>query len=187
MQTTNDNVFAVGDVCTRFQFTHAADFMARSVIRNALFFANDKFSKLLIPWATYTSPEVAHVGAYASDLTGKGVAFDVYEKRLATNDRAILDAQTTGLVRILCKKGSDVILGATIVAEHAGDMISEITLAMQSNTGLGKMASVIHPYPTQADAIRALGDMYNRTRLTPMVRMVLRSIVSIHRAGKGGK
>jgi len=184
LQSSNSHVYAVGDVCTRYQFTHAADFMARMVIKNTLFFGSEKFSNLLIPWCTYTSPEVAHVGAFADDLSTQGVEFDVYEKRLTHNDRAILEAETEGLVRILCKKGSDKIIGATIVASHAGDMISEITLAMQSSTGLGKLASVIHPYPTQADAIRACGDVFNKTRLTPMVRKLLRTVVRVHRTGK---
>eukprot|EP00730_Choanoeca_flexa_P015622 TRINITY_DN7215_c1_g1_i1.p1 TRINITY_DN7215_c1_g1~~TRINITY_DN7215_c1_g1_i1.p1 ORF type:complete len:669 (+),score=187.63 TRINITY_DN7215_c1_g1_i1:53-2059(+) len=184
LQSSNSSVYAVGDVCTRYQFTHASDFMARMVVKNTLFFGSEKFSNLLIPWCTYTTPEVAHVGAFAEDLTENNVEFDVYEKRLTHNDRAILEAETEGLVRILCKKGSDKIVGATIVAHNAGDMISEVTLAIQSNTGLGKMASVIHPYPTQADAIRACGDMYNKTRLTPMVRKLLRTVVKVHRTGK---
>jgi pyruvate/2-oxoglutarate dehydrogenase complex dihydrolipoamide dehydrogenase (E3) component len=127
---------------------------------------------------------VAHVGAFATDLEAKGVAYDVYEKKLEHNDRAILEGHTEGLVRIICKKGSDKILGASIVAEHAGEMLSEITLAMQSGVGLSKMASVIHAYPTEADAIRACGDLYNKTRLTTMVRKLLRGVIALHRPAK---
>ncbi|EDQ90887.1 uncharacterized protein MONBRDRAFT_18328 [Monosiga brevicollis MX1] len=184
LQSSNDAIFAVGDVCSRYQFTHASDFMARMVVRNTLFFGGDKFSNLLIPWSTYTSPEVAHVGAYAEDLDAQEVAYDVYEKRLDSNDRCILEGETEGLIRIVCKRGSDKIIGATIVGPNAGDMISEITLAMQAEVGLGTLASVIHPYPTRADAIRALGDQYNRTRLTPMVRRLLRGVVRFHRTGR---
>lgn len=130
------------------------------------------------------SAEVAHVGAFAADLDSRNVGYDVYEKKLSSNDRAILEGRTEGLVRILCKKGTDKILGASIVSEHAGESISEITLAMESGTGLSKLASIIHPYPTEADAIRACGDLYNKTRLTLMVRKLLRGVISLHRPAK---
>ncbi len=181
LQTTNDRIFAVGDVCSPFQFTHASDFMARMVIRNALFFGNAKFSSLLIPWCTYTSPEIAHVGLYAADLEARGVVFEVYEKRYSENDRSILDSEAVGMVRILCKKGTDKIVGATIIGSHAGEIISEVSLAIQSGTGLSKLASVIHPYPTTADAIRACGDLYNRTRLTKTVRALFRRVLALQR------
>lgn len=103
---------------------------------------------------------------------------------MTANDRSILDAETRGFVRILCKKGSDKILGATVVGPHAGDMISEITLAMHSGTGLSQLAAVIHPYPTQADAIRACGDLYNKTRLTLTVKSVLRRLITLQRRGR---
>ncbi|EGD80540.1 mercuric reductase [Salpingoeca rosetta] len=183
LQTSNDRVYAVGDVCSPVQFTHASDFMARMVVRNCLFFGKAKFSQLIIPWCTYTSPEVAHVGLSRRVLDEEGKEYDVYEKPLAENDRAIVEGQTRGFVRILCKKHTDKIIGATIVAAHAGDLISEVTQAMQTNTGLGKLAAVIHPYPTQADAIRACGDLYNKTRLTTSVRKVLRNVIKVQRSG----
>eukprot|EP00466_Bigelowiella_natans_P000100 jgi/Bigna1/56982/fgenesh1_pm.1_\ len=154
LQTTNPNVFACGDCASKYQFTHFADFMARLVIRNALFFGSGKASSLLVPWATYTDPEVAHVGEYERDLKKRGIEFDTYKKDFKDNDRSIVDSDTLGYVKILTAKGKDKILGATIVGSHAGDMISELTLPMQSNTGLGKLAGVIHPYPTAAEAIR---------------------------------
>ncbi|MGB7343540.1 MAG: FAD-containing oxidoreductase, partial [Pirellulaceae bacterium] len=148
-----------------------ADFQARIVIQNALFalgpFGKKKSSDLVIPWATYTSPEVAHVGMYARDANQQGIEFDTFIQHFKEVDRAILDGQDEGFVKVLTKKGTDKILGATIVAENAGDMISEITLAMTHGLGLAKIGSTIHPYPTQADAIRKLGDQYNRTKLTP--------------------
>jgi len=173
LQTTNKNVYAVGDVCTRFQFTHMADFMARTAIRNALFFGRGKQSALLVPWATFTEPEVAHVGLYESDLHGRQIPFDTFKKEFADVDRAICDGDTEGFVKIHCKKGTDEILGATIVNPNAGNMISEITLAIQNKIGLGTLANVIHPYPTQAEAIRQCGDLYNKSRLTPTVKGVL--------------
>lgn len=171
--TTNKNVFAAGDVCSQYQFTHAADFMARLVIRNALFLGRAKASELTIPWCTYTSPEVAHVGLYPGEAKKKGIESDTYEQPFEDLDRAILDGHPEGFVRVHTEKGKGKILGATIVAPHAGDLISEVTLAMENEVGLGNLASVIHPYPTQADAIRRLGDQYNKTRLTPIVRKLM--------------
>jgi pyruvate/2-oxoglutarate dehydrogenase complex dihydrolipoamide dehydrogenase (E3) component len=173
LRTTNRNIFAAGDVCSTYQFTHAADFQARIVVQNALFPARAKASRLVIPWCTYTTPEVAHVGLNNQQAAEQGIAVDTFEVPLGQVDRAILDGQERGFARALVKKGTDRILGATIVAENAGELIAEVTLAMTYNMGLGKIANSIHPYPTQADAVRKLGDQYNRTRLTPLAKSVL--------------
>jgi pyruvate/2-oxoglutarate dehydrogenase complex dihydrolipoamide dehydrogenase (E3) component len=170
LRTSNSRVFAAGDVCSRYKFTHAADFMARIVIRNALFKGRAKVSALTIPWSTYTSPEIAHVGLYPNEAEKQGIAIDTYTQELDHVDRAILEGETEGFVRIHVKQGTDQILGATIVATNAGDMVSEVTLAMTHGLGLGKIADTIHPYPTQAEAIRKVGDLYNRSRLTPFVK-----------------
>ncbi|MFC1814732.1 FAD-containing oxidoreductase [Thermodesulfobacteriota bacterium] len=180
-QTTNPDVYAVGDVASKYQFTHTADFMARLVIRNALFFGRDKFSSLLIPWATYTDPEVAHVGLYENDLQERKIEFATFRRDFSDVDRSIVDGETEGYVKIHVKKGTDQILGATIVGSHAGDMISEITVAMQSGMGLGKLANVIHPYPTVAEAIRQCGDAYNRARLTPTVKAIFFRLMAFKR------
>lgn len=181
LQTTNPRIFGVGDCCSAFKFTHAADFMARTVIRNVLFLGKYKMSDLLIPYATFTSPELAHVGLYEADMKEKGIAYKTFEKHFSDNDRAICDGTTLGMVRVHVEEKSDKILGASICGENAGNMISELTLAIQSKTGLGALASVIHPYPTTAEAIRQIGDLYNRTRLTTTVKQVLRGIVKVQR------
>lgn len=181
LQTTNTRIYGVGDCCSAFKFTHAADFMARMVVRNALFLGMGKMSSLLIPYATFTSPELAHVGLYESDLRDRGIACKTFEKHFSDNDRAICDGATIGMVRMHVDAKSDTILGASILGEGAGNMISEITLAMQSGTGLGKLASVIHPYPTTAEAIRQTGDLYNKTRLTNTVRGLLRGVINLQR------
>lgn len=181
LQTTNPDIYAVGDVASVYQFTHMADFMARLVIRNALFFGRDKFSNFLIPWATYTDPEVAHVGLYDKDLQEKNIEFTTFTREFSDVDRAILEGETEGFVKIHVKKGTDHILGATIVGSHASDMISEITVAMQCGMGLGKLASVIHPYPTAAEAIRQCGDAYNRARLTPTVKGIFHRLMALKR------
>ena len=129
-----------------------------------------KASRLIIPWCTYTSPEVAHVGISKDEAAEQGIELTIFTQPLTGVDRAILDGEDNGFVRVYCREGTDKILGATIVAAHAGDLISEITLAMKHKIGLKNIASTIHPYPTQADAIRKLGDQYSRTRLTPFVK-----------------
>ena len=170
LRTTNPNIYAAGDVCLPYQFTHLADAAARIVIQNALFFGRKKFSALTIPWCTYTDPEVAHVGLSEAEAEKKGIAVQTFVKPLREVDRAVLDGEDEGFVKILVKAGTDKILGATIVARHAGEMISEVSTAMAGKLGLGALAAVIHPYPTQAEAIRQTGDLYNRTRLTPFVK-----------------
>lgn len=168
-QTTVPHIYAAGDICSSYQFTHAADFMARNVIRNALFMGRAKTSSLIIPWATYTEPEIAHVGLYEKDAKEKGVDIATFTQPLSGVDRAILSGETEGFVKVHVKEGSDQIVGATVVGANAGDMIGELTLAMTNGIGLRKIANTIHPYPTVAEAIRKVGDLYNKTRLTPFV------------------
>ena len=170
LQTTNRRIYAAGDVCLKYKFTHMADASARIVIQNALFLGRKRLSALTIPWCTYTDPEVAHVGINEAEAEKQGIPIQTVIKPFSEVDRAIVDGETEGMVKIHLKRGSDKILGATIVARHAGEMISEITLAMVGKIGLGSLAAVIHPYPTQAEAIRQTGDLYNRTRLTPFVK-----------------
>jgi pyruvate/2-oxoglutarate dehydrogenase complex dihydrolipoamide dehydrogenase (E3) component len=170
LQTSNPRIYAAGDVCMAWKFTHAADFAARIVIQNALFLGRKKVSALTMPWCTYTDPEIAHVGLYERDARERGVEVDTYMREFKEVDRAVLDGEEDGFVKLHVRKGRDEILGATIVARHAGEMISEISVAMAARIGLGKLASVIHPYPTQAEALRQCGDAYNRTRLTPSVK-----------------
>ena len=165
----------------RTQFTHAADFAARTVIQNALFFGRKKLSTLQIPWCTYTSPEIAHVGLYERDATAQGIEVDTYMREFSDVDRAITEGDTSGFVKIHTQKGRDKIVGATIVARHAGDLISEVSVAMQAGMGLGRLASVIHPYPTQAEAIRQTGDAYNRTRVTAVVRRLFDFLLKLNR------
>jgi pyruvate/2-oxoglutarate dehydrogenase complex dihydrolipoamide dehydrogenase (E3) component len=170
LQTTNPNIYAAGDISLKYKFTHTADATARIVIQNALFLGRKKVSALTIPWCTYTDPEIAHVGTYERDAKEKGIQVETYIRLLKDVDRAIADGEEEGFVKIHVRKGSDKILGGTIVARHAGEMISEITLAMVGHLGLKTLANVIHPYPTQAEAIKQGADGYNRTRLTPFIK-----------------
>ncbi|RME07127.1 MAG: FAD-containing oxidoreductase, partial [Deltaproteobacteria bacterium] len=170
LQTSNPNIYAAGDVCLRYKFTHTADASARIVLQNALFFGRKKMSALTIPWCTYTDPEIAHVGLYERDAQERGIEIDTFTRELSEVDRAIAEGDTEGFVKIHVEKGKDRIVGATIVAGHAGEMISEVTLAIVGNLGLGTIGQVIHPYPTEAEAIKQVADLYNRSRLTPRLK-----------------
>lgn len=173
LQTTNPNVYAAGDICMGYKFTHMADAAARIVIQNSLFRGSKKLSALTVPWCTYTDPEIAHVGMYEGEAKRREIGIDTYFRSFSHLDRAIADGEEEGFVKVHTEKGTDKILGATIVAAHAGDMISEITLAMVGKLGLKTISEVIHPYPTQAEVIKHVADAYNRTRLTPFVRKLL--------------
>ncbi len=182
LQTSNPRIYAAGDICLPYKFTHAADATARIVIQNALFLGRKKMSALTIPWCTYTDPEIAHVGLSEAEAGEKGIRVDAFVKSFGLVDRAIADGETEGFVKVLVQRGSDRILGATIVARHAGEMINEISLAMAGGLGLGAIAGVIHPYPTQAEAIRQVADEYNRTRLTPLVKKILSIWLALRRS-----
>jgi pyruvate/2-oxoglutarate dehydrogenase complex dihydrolipoamide dehydrogenase (E3) component len=177
LQTTNPKIYAAGDVCMKWQFTHAADAAARIVIKNTLFspfgLGKSKLSSLVMPWVTYTDPEIAHVGLSEHDAQQQGLQFATIKVEMSSVDRAITDGETAGFLKVIHRQGSDEILGATIVASHAGEMISEITTAMGNKIGLSKLSSVIHPYPTQADCIKKAADAYRRTLLTPHTKKLL--------------
>jgi pyruvate/2-oxoglutarate dehydrogenase complex dihydrolipoamide dehydrogenase (E3) component len=175
LRTTNRRIFASGDVCLPYKFTHTADATSRAIIQNALFPGPKKrLSKIVIPWCTYTDPEIAHVGLYPHQAESEGVPVDTWLVAMADVDRAITDGETEGFLKVHCKKGTDTILGATIVGGHAGDLISEITAAMVAGMGLGSFSGVIHPYPTRAEIIRKAADAYNRTKLTPTAATLLK-------------
>lgn len=172
MRTSNPRIFAAGDVCSRYQFTHAADAMARIVIANALFFSRRKATDLVIPWCTYTDPEIAHVGYYEKDAQAAGYDVGTLTQELSDVDRAILDGEDEGFARVHYDKKTGKILGGTIVAAHAGEMLGELTLAIVAKQSVGVLSSTIHSYPTQAEVLRKIGDAYMRTKLTATVKKV---------------
>jgi pyruvate/2-oxoglutarate dehydrogenase complex dihydrolipoamide dehydrogenase (E3) component len=172
LRTSNARIFAAGDICSRFQFTHAADAMARIVIANALFMARRKVTDLVMPWCTYTDPEIAHVGYYEKDAQGAGYDVATLTQSLGDVDRAILDGETEGFARVHYDKKTGKILGGTIVARHAGEVLGELTLAITAKQSVGVLSSTIHSYPTQAEALRKIGDAYMRTKLTPTLKKV---------------
>ncbi len=181
LRTSNRRIYAAGDVCSRYKFTHAADAMARIVIQNALFFGRAKASSLVIPWCTYTDPEIAHVGMYPAEAERQGVEIDTFRIDMNSVDRAILEGDTAGLLKIHVRKKTDKIVGATMVSKHAGESISQLTLAITAGIGLGTIGKTIHPYPTQAEAIKKAADAYSRTRLTPGVKKLFETVLAWRR------
>ena len=168
LQTSNRRVYASGDVSSAYKFTHAADATSRIVIQNALFYGRRKASALVIPWVTYTDPEVAHVGVSEADVSKSGNRLQSITIQLSEVDRAVVDDETDGFVRVHHEKGR--LRGCTIVAPHAGEMIGEVTYAMTHGGSLPALSSTVHPYPTQSEALRKAGDVYRRQSLTPGVR-----------------
>ena len=178
LQTTNPKIFAAGDICSRYKFTHAADAMAQIVIQNALFphpfgMGYASVESLIMPWCTFTEPEVAHVGMYEKDAKEKGIEVETYTYKLDEVDRAILDGEGEGFARVHIQKGSDKILGATIVAGHAGDMIGEFSVAMKAGAGAKTIAGTIHPYPTQAEVNKKVVNLWRKAHFTPRTKALL--------------
>jgi pyruvate/2-oxoglutarate dehydrogenase complex dihydrolipoamide dehydrogenase (E3) component len=172
LQTANPNIYAIGDVTLSKKFSHLADATARMVIQNALFLGRKKLSSLTIPWCTYTDPEIAHVGLYFCDCNQKAFAIKTYTVPMSDVDRAVLDGEEEGFVKIHVREGTGTILGATIVARHAGEMINEISLAMVAGIGLKTVSEVIHSYPTQAQAIRMVAEAYRRSQRSPLLKKI---------------
>ncbi|MFQ3650842.1 MAG: mercuric reductase [Gemmataceae bacterium] len=174
LQTTNPRIYAAGDVASPFKFTHAADAMARLVIRNALFGGWGRFSHLVIPWCTYTQPEIGRVGLSLAEAQQRKIAVDTFQIPFSQVDRSVLDGQDQGFVRILVPKGRLTPLGVTAVGQQVGELLGTVASLMAQRRPLSDFSSVIFPYPTRNDILRKLGDAANRSRLTPWVRGLLR-------------
>ena len=174
-QTSQPHIYAAGDIVGPFKFTHMADAQARGVVRNILMpfkFLRQKIDYSVVPWCTYTSPEVAHVGMSETEAKERNIEYDLFTQPMEAVDRAVVESEEGGFAKVLTEKGSDRILGATLVSEHAGDLLHEFVLAMKHGIGLGGIASTIHAYPTFAEVARKFGDQYNRTRLTPRAKSI---------------
>lgn len=166
LRTSNRRIFAAGDVCLEAKFTDIAEESARIGVRNALLGGRERLSERVVPWCTYTDPEIAHVGLYVREANARGIPIKTYTIPMHQVDRAITDSEQDGFVKLHVSEGSDRILGATIVSRDAGDMISQVTLAMVAGVGLRTLAKVIHAYPTKTEAIRLAAMAYNRRRLS---------------------
>jgi pyruvate/2-oxoglutarate dehydrogenase complex dihydrolipoamide dehydrogenase (E3) component len=168
--TSNPRIYAAGDACLEHKFTHTADASARIAVHNALALGHRRLSALTIPWCTYTDPEIAHVGLYVREARDRDIPVRTFTIPMHDVHRAIADGEETGFVKIHVKERTDRILGATIVARHAGEMINEITLAMVARIGLKTLARVIHAYPTQAEAIKKAADAYVGSLRRPTIK-----------------
>ncbi|MGZ8187065.1 MAG: dihydrolipoyl dehydrogenase family protein, partial [Methylobacter sp.] len=184
-QATNyPNIFACGDVAGPYQFTHTAAHQAWYAAVNALFGSVKKFRTdySVIPWATFTDPEIARVGLNEQDAKEQHVAYEVSTYDLADLDRAITDGEAQGFVKVLTVPGRDKILGVTSVGEHAGDLIAEFVLAMKHNIGLNKVLGTIHIYPTLAEANKYVAGTWKRNH---QPEMLLQWIARFHAWRRG--
>ncbi|HEY3662525.1 MAG TPA: mercuric reductase [Chthoniobacterales bacterium] len=174
-ETTQPGIYALGDVIGQLQFTHVADYHARVVIRNTLVpfsFLRQKIDYSAVPWCTYLDPEVTTVGLTESKAKEKGIAYDLIEQEMKEVDRAVLERAPTGFARVLVRRGSDEVIGATIVGEHAGELIQEFVLAMKHGIGLKQIASTVYSYPTFASLVLKTAEKLNKKRLTPLARKI---------------
>jgi pyruvate/2-oxoglutarate dehydrogenase complex dihydrolipoamide dehydrogenase (E3) component len=171
LRTSNPRILAAGDVASPWQFTHAADAMARVAIQNALFPRFKKRARLDgVPRVSYTDPELAQVGVSPEEAAASGRRLAVVEVPFAEVDRARLEGETEGSLRVVVEAKSGAIRGAAIVGRGAGELVSEVAVAMAGRLPLGALANVVHPYPTRAEALRKAADAWNRRRLTPATR-----------------
>ena len=177
LQTSQPNIYAVGDVCGHHQFTHFAEFQARLVVRNILLaplfgFGRARADERVVPWTTFTEPEVARVGLNEREASKVGVPFEVHRFPYADLDRAILENEEEGFVKVIAARGRGTILGATVVGGGAGELIHEFALAMRERIDLSRLSTMIHVYPTLSQAVQRVADAYMKTRLTPRARRI---------------
>ena len=164
LQTIYPNIYACGDVAGPYQFTHTASHQAWYAAVNALFGSLRKFRAdySVIPWATFTEPEVARVGLNETEAREKNIPYEVTTYGIDDLDRAIADSEAHGLVKVLTAPGKDKVLGVTIVGEHAGDLIAEYIMAMRHGIGLNKVLGTIHIYPTMSEANKYVAGNWKR-------------------------
>jgi pyruvate/2-oxoglutarate dehydrogenase complex dihydrolipoamide dehydrogenase (E3) component len=168
LQTSNPRIYAVGDVCSEKKFPHIEVAASEIVVRNAFFWGRERLSMSAVPFCTYTDPEIAHVGLYVTEARAKDIPVKTFTVMMSDVDRAITDSEDEGFVKIHVKEGTDHIIGATVAASHAGELISEISLAMNAKIGLRALARVNYPYPTQAQAIKLVANAYLDTLRNPI-------------------
>lgn len=178
LQTTNPRIYAAGDIASTYKFTHTASVLGRMAMTNALLWTRQRASRLVVPWCTYTEPEIAHVGLYEHQAKKQGMEVRTLTVGFSDNDRAILDGEEEGFVRVHLKRGSDRILGATIVAAHAGDLLTYFTLAMTLGKGLAALAAPIYPYPTQSEALKKLANTYRAAKFSPKMKSLLSRVLA---------
>jgi pyruvate/2-oxoglutarate dehydrogenase complex dihydrolipoamide dehydrogenase (E3) component len=173
LRTSNSNIFAAGDISSQYHFTHAAEALGRIALQNALFFGRKQASNLVVPWCTYTDPEIAHVGLNEGSASKSRIEIKTFTLPFADNDRAVVDADTAGFARVHVRRKDGRLLGATLVSRHAGESIGELVMAIQHKMKIGELAAIIHPYPTESEIVKRLGDASQRGRLKPWMKQAL--------------
>ena len=188
LATTRRNIYAAGDVCGPYHFTHFAEYQARIIVRNILLsplfgLGRARADYRVVPWTTFTEPEVARVGLNEKEAARTGAPYDVHRFPFSDLDRAILESEETGCAKVIAARGKGTILGATIIGAGAGEMIHEFALAMKQGIGLSSLSSMIHVYPSLSQAVQRVGDAYMRTRLTDRARRLFSRLYAWQRRG----
>jgi pyruvate/2-oxoglutarate dehydrogenase complex dihydrolipoamide dehydrogenase (E3) component len=168
LRTTNRHIFSAGDVCTENKFPHFESTAGRIVVENALFLGRQRLSAEAVPWCTFTDPEIAHIGMYVTEARNESIPVKTFTILMHEVDRAIVDGEEEGFVKLHVDESTGKLLGATVVARHAGDLINEISLAMSAGLDLHALARVNQPYPTQSQAIKMAAEAYVRSRSSPL-------------------
>jgi pyruvate/2-oxoglutarate dehydrogenase complex dihydrolipoamide dehydrogenase (E3) component len=184
LRTSRRHIFAAGDIASPYRFTHVAEAQARTIVRNLLlprFPA--RWDDSIVPWCTFTDPELARVGLSERQAGERGILCDIWRRPFSEMDRAVVESRTEGFAKILTARGSDLILGAAIVGHGAGDLIHEIVLAMKAGLGLAAISETIHVYPTFAEIVRRTADERQKARLTPSRRRFTRWLFRRRRRG----
>ncbi len=164
LRSTNPDVYAAGDVCLALKFTNAAQASARTAVHNAVMGAGRRYADAIIPWCTYCDPEIAHIGLHVWEARLRSIPIKSFTVMMHDVDRAITDGEDIGFVKIHVAEGSDTILGATIVATRASEMINEMAVIMSAGIGLNALAEVVHTYPAQSEAIMLAAEACRRAR-----------------------
>ncbi len=175
-RTSRRHIYAVGDVTGRYQFTHMSEHMAKVAVTNALLRVPMKVDSRNVPWTTFTDPEVAHVGATASELERSGKSFRTYRFPYAKIDRAVTDGEAEGFIKVYAKPSTGRILGVDIVGTSAGELISEYALAMKNRISMRKISDTIHPYPTYGLGARRAADQWYVQKQSPLLVRLLKMI-----------
>jgi pyruvate/2-oxoglutarate dehydrogenase complex dihydrolipoamide dehydrogenase (E3) component len=166
--TTNPNVYAAGDVCMELKFTNAAEASGRIAFQNALLRGQQRQSQLTIPWCTYCDPEIAHIGAHVWEARQQSIPIKSFTVMMHDIDRAITDGQNLGFVKVHVKEGTDEILGATIVASRASELINEMSVIISAKIGMKDLANIVHTYPAESGGIVLAALAWVRNHSTPL-------------------
>jgi pyruvate/2-oxoglutarate dehydrogenase complex dihydrolipoamide dehydrogenase (E3) component len=160
LRTSNPSIYAAGDVCMTYKFTNVADATGRLAVLNAFGSRRKRKSHMFVPWCTYCDPEIAHIGMQVWEANQRSIPIKSFTIMVQDVDRAIIDGQTDGFVKLHIRDGSDEILGATIVASRASEMINEVSVLMTAGIGMRELSGILHIYPAQSDAIRLAATAY---------------------------